>query len=227
MSPVSSFKYLVSFLRNFTHPLCNFAMPMLLFMTSCSQKESITKNHETVVGILPFENFPKEKLPAISEAIQQEYGYHVVVLESTPIPQRFFINLKLPRYRADSIIQYVRKIKPDSVDLILSLTTRDISMTKRNRDGSIKEPKSKYADWGVFGLGYLPGESSVVSTFRIDKSATFDTRLRKISLHEVGHNLGLPHCPDPSCFMVDAAESISTIDKAGEHLCAACRKKLE
>lgn len=181
---------------------------------------------EKKIGILPLENFPNEKLSSISKAIKDEYGFEAYILPSQEIPERFFVDVKSPRYRADSIINYVRHIKPDTIDIALAMTDQDISMTKRDSYGEVKKPESKYTDWGVFGLGYLPGESCVVSTFRIQGKKSFEQRLRKICLHEVGHNLGLPHCSDPSCFMVDAAESINTVDKAGDHLCARCKKRI-
>ena len=118
-------------------------------------------------------------------------------------------------------------MKPDSVDYILGLTAHDISTTKRNENGLVKEPASKYEDWGVFGLGYMPGESCVVSTFRLThpKAKAID-RLRKICIHELGHNMGLNHCEDKGCVMTDAAETIKTIDHVTLRLCASCRKKL-
>jgi len=44
----------------------------------------------------------------------------------------------------------------------------------------------------------------------------------RISTHEVGHVLGLPHCPTPKCVMNDANESIKTIDKSTGDLCDKC-----
>jgi archaemetzincin len=197
---------------------------IILLIVGCSGNPFTKRDKK--IGILPLEKFPNERLSSITTAIKDEYGFDVSILPSQEIPERFFVNVKSPRYRADSIINYVRRMKADSIDIVLALTDHDISMTKRDPNGEIKKPESKYIDWGVFGLGYLPGESCIVSTFRIQGKKSFEQRLKKICLHEVGHNLGLPHCSDPACLMVDAAESISTVDKAGDHLCANCRKKI-
>ena len=106
---------------------------------------------------------------------------------------------------------------------------KNISTTKKNMFGGVKKPKSKYEDWGIFGLGYRPGPSCIVSTYRLGKkSKKRSNRLVKITLHEIGHNMGLPHCDrDPNCVMRDAAESIKTVDQVSKDLCEFCRKDIE
>jgi len=51
-------------------------------------------------------------------------------------------------------------------------------------------------------------------------------RLRKVSIHEFGHTLGLAHCDSKNCVMNDAKGTIKTVDKAKEELCEKCKKKL-
>ena len=114
-------------------------------------------------------------------------------------------------------------------DYILGLTEKDISVTKRNSDGSIKKPQWKYSDFGIMGLAYCPGKSCLVSNFRLrhkDK-ALENQRFKKVVIHELGHNFGLPHCPDKKCVMTDAVESIRTIDNAKAQLCDKCRDKIK
>mgnify|MGYP003601516182 FL=1 len=79
------------------------------------------------------------------------------------------------------------------------------------------------------GLGYCPGNSCVISTFRLknkDKNLEL-SRLKKVVIHEFGHNLGLPHCSDKHCVMTSAAEKISTIDNEKMELCVKCKNILE
>jgi archaemetzincin len=54
----------------------------------------------------------------------------------------------------------------------------------------------------------------------------FGLRFRKVVIHEFGHNWGLPHCPDKTCVMTDAVESVKTIDNAKLALCEKCNKRL-
>jgi archaemetzincin len=200
-----------------------FTLAIVCMSVACTQKRVDR------VGIQSLGKFEGVLVDSIGEAIRSSYGFYVEVLPQTPMPRQFFVNIKSPRYRADSILVFLRNNKPSSVDLVLGLTRYDISITDRDWTGRVKEPSSKYADWGVFGYGFQPGVSSVVSTFRIqhkNPSVTIE-RLIKICLHEVGHNLGLRHCESDHCFMKDAAEKISTIDQVDRKLCSACKRKLD
>lgn len=149
-----------------------------------------------------------------------------IILPPIPIPDRAFTQIKSPRYRADSLIRILRHHKPDSLNYIIGLTKKDISVTKKDKNGNIKQPESKYADWGILGLGFRPGVSCIVSTFRLYHSdeRKFIDRLKKVSLHELGHNLGLDHCPSEDCLMRDAAESVKTVDFVKLSLCDKCKK---
>ena len=66
----------------------------------------------------------------------------------------------------DQLIKILKETKPDSLDFIIGLIDKDISTTKKDSKGHPLEPISKYQDWGVFGLGYRPGVSCIVSTYR-------------------------------------------------------------
>lgn len=199
------------------------AILLILSIASCEHQK-----HDKVIALQPYINFDKSLLDTISKTMEGIYNKRVVILPSGKLPQEAFIKIKFPRYRADKLISILSKNKPDSIDYILGLTTQDISTTKKNADGSVKEPASKYSDWGVFGLGYMPGSSCVVSTYRIkNPDSKMMERLKKICIHELGHNMGLPHCDSEFCVMADAAETVKTVDQVHLGLCASCKKKLE
>lgn len=95
-------------------------------------------------------------------------------------------------------------------------------------NGKVKSSIWRYNDFGIMGLAYCPGKSCVVSGYRL-KHQNYDIhfgRFKKVVIHELGHNFGLPHCPDKKCVMTDAVESIKTIDNAKLELCLSCRKKI-
>lgn len=203
-----------------------FVMLLLLIQISCTTKA----DKETVVGIQAYNGFPEYKTNLIAKTISDFYGVKTILLDDKTISNKAFINVKSPRFRADSIILFQRRAlsETDTLDFIIGLTAKDISTTKYETGRKMKLPAYKYQDWGVMGLGYCPGNSCVVSTYRIkhkEKEIAL-TRLKKVAVHEFGHNLGLPHCPDKQCVMTDAVESITTVDNAKLQLCKKCKAEI-
>jgi archaemetzincin len=185
------------------------------------------KKERLSIGIQPFGSVEEEDIEVLYNTISLVFDATVHVLPSVSLPESAFIHEKSPRYRGDSLVLHLIRIKPDTINYIIGITTKDISVTKYDHDGTIKSPQSKYSDWGVFGLAQLRGSSCLVSTFRLNpKHPHFHNRLSKITIHELGHNFGLPHCPNDSCIMQDAAESIHTIDGVELYLCSKCHQRV-
>lgn len=199
------------------------AIPLYLFDVF---QDEIKNPKESTLAILPYENFPKNYSELIAENLKKFYGFNnVIILSPQKLPQEAYTTVNTARYRADSILHILdRADSLNKYDYILALTEKDISCTKN------KEPKARYLDWGIFGLGQSPGQCCVVSTFRLGKNKVgekkFLDRFVKICLHEIGHNLGLPHCPNKGCFMQDANETIVTIDEEKAELCESCKEKI-
>lgn len=201
---------------------------MLVFAACTAGGNPKAVQKKVTVGIAQLGEIPITVCDTVKKAIQYIYGFNVVILKKEEIPKQFFVNIKLPRYRADSLIRYLKRKANDSVRFVTGITGYDISTTKYDEDGNILTPASKYADWGVFGLGYMPGPSCIVSTYRLktaDKKL-FYNRIKKVVVHELGHNLGLDHCSDKHCVMTDAVEKISTVDNEAMELCGKCRNKI-
>ena len=186
-----------------------------------------TPDKDTVVALQPYAHFSVQQTEHIEQAIQEVYGVKTLRLPVQPHSTTSFINVKSPRYRADKIIAEQKHNRQPGVDYVLGLTHKDISTTKKE-NSKVKSPASKYEDWGIMGLAYCPGNSAVISTFRLQhpKQEVYFSRIKKVAVHELGHNFGLPHCPDTSCVMTDAVERVSTIDKAELALCVRCAEKI-
>lgn len=201
---------------------------LFLLLSCANHNPNSAENKPKTIAIQAFDDFEKPLIDTLSVAIKKFYEFKVTILPPKSIPKSAFINIKSPRYRADSIIKFLKQSKPDSIDHIIGLTTKDISTTKKDKNGNTKKPEYKYSDWGIFGLGYRPGPSCIVSTYRLKhpNQKKYIIRFKKIALHELGHNLGLQHCSSKNCIMRDANETIKTIDNVDMILCDNCNKKL-
>lgn len=201
----------------------------LLFATTllsyCSSPIKPEKKHR--IGLQPLGRYDAAQLQFIQQQLQQFFKVPVVILKETPIPQAFLNTSKGERYSADSIIKWMAHTAPDSITKVVALTHKDIFTSKWD-NGHIKEPESTYAVWGIFGMGYRPGRSCVISDHRIKTNdlSKFHHRLRTVVIHELGHNQGLPHCPTPHCIMSDANERIQTVDNSSDHYCEKCKERL-
>lgn len=205
-----------------------FLLLLTLVFLSCSKPHSEKEYKGKLLGIIPYKGIDAKEVEQISKTIEDFYSIQTTILPQQDLPKTAFVAIKSPRYRADSIIRIQNRNLPDSLDFIMGLTVKDVSVTKNNKDGTIKKPEWKYNDFGVMGLAYRPGKSSIISKFRLknnDKKLELE-RFKKVVIHEFGHNLGLPHCENTHCVMTSAAEKISTIDTEKMELCSKCKRQL-
>lgn len=79
----------------------------------------------------------------------------------------------------------------------------------------------------VFGEARVSGRVCVISTARLRTRdrGTFETRLVKEAVHELGHCSGLQHCEDLRCVMF-FSNSIQDTDGKGERFCRRCNARL-
>ncbi len=86
----------------------------------------------------------------------------------------------------------------------------------------------------VFGLARESVGAGVVSTARLNNEYyglrgsddDFIDRIVKEGSHEIGHLLGLPHCPDQECVMF-RPDTLDEMDRKKKVVCPACREQLD
>lgn len=168
------------------------------------------------VFIQPLGQVDQDTKTFVKNSLEQFYGFKCTINNPIQLTDDILSDSK-KRYDANKILR-----KYNSNNNVLLLTEKDIVYFNKKRN--VKE-------WGIIGLGYRPGSTCVVSTYRINKGVSdkkFLERLKKVSIHEIGHNLGIDHCTkNPFCVMNDANGSVKKIDKEKIFICNFCKKSIK
>lgn len=188
----------------------------MLFI-SCSQGSLPHTPGTTVIAIQALDCNEDIDLRLLSSEIEQFYHCKCIILQASKLPQNAWYKMR-NRYRADSLLNYLDQQKSDDYNILLGVTSKDISTSVIG-----------HKDWGVFGLGRCPGNTCVISDFRLHKAAgnnALNTRLKNVALHEIGHNFGLVHCGDKNCLMKDANGKLSSVEGSNRNFCQRCHERI-
>lgn len=169
-----------------------------------------------LVDIVPIGDVPAQVKREASAALRSVYDCDVTVHEEQSIPDGAYDRSR-NQYRAEEFIELAGRI--GSGEKNIAITDRDLYYRRRNY---------------VFGLAYLSGNGSVISTYRLQTSSDggfserpasdiFADRVRKEVIHEIGHTLGLEHCDNSRCVM-NFSPTVREVDVKEEHLCGSCQR---
>jgi archaemetzincin len=194
----------------------------LLLLYSCADKKKpsvavpATPQRVHTIAILPLTTADKDLVRDIEAGIKKVLHADITILEQQQLPVSSFYKPR-QRYIADSLLDFLERENNKRFEKMIGITAKDISTRK-----------GPHVNWGVMGLGNCPGESCVISSFRVNKSSKdrghFIKRMILLALHELGHTYSLPHCPDGACIMKDAEGKMNLDD--GESYCNDCSNTL-
>lgn len=144
--------------------------------------------------------------------MERTFGFEVQRMHAKPPPAAF--DPSRGQWSAVEFMKELVRICPPGASRILGLTSDDLFV-----------PVLSF----LFGQAQLGGAAALVSTARLrqefyglpSNQDLLLMRVRKEILHEMGHTLGLVHCPDRSCAMC-LSTNLEQVDIKGDSFCRPC-----
>ncbi len=170
------------------------------------------------VDIVPVGDVSAAVKREASSGLRSVYDCEVTIHETQPVPENAY-DPSRKQYRAEEFIELASRV--GSGEKNIAITPNDLYYRRRNY---------------VFGLAYLSGNGSVISTHRLQTSSdgglanksageVFADRVRKEVVHEIGHTLGLEHCDNNRCVM-NFSPTVREVDVKEENLCGSCQRQV-
>jgi archaemetzincin len=171
------------------------------------------------IGIIAVGNVDKVILQGVKDGLVRVFPETkaLIVDEHLPLPEGAF-DKKRGQYRSNQVLGMIQTHASDKIlNRLLGVMNADIYVQGLSF---------------AFGEATSPGKAALISLWRLKpefyKSSSnlevFAARSVKEAVHEVGHTLGLKHCPRSSCVM-HFSNSIFDTDKKQALFCDECYLK--
>jgi archaemetzincin len=170
------------------------------------------------IMILSTPSLPRFLLNTLQQAISRTFQMSCQHNPLLRIDPQSAYNPKREQYLSHRILTHLRTIANQHL-------TPDIAVVLGIVDVDLYAPQRNY----LYGEAEYPGRFALVSVYRLrpenagnpPDTSLLARRLVKEAIHEIGHCVGLPHCPDATCVMY-FAQQLDDVDHKDAALCPRC-----
>ena len=166
------------------------------------------------IRLISVGSLPPVLLGFLQEGLTRELGAVVRIEGNLPLPAS--CPEGAGQCPGDPFLAVLAAARPRGEEIILGVTGVDLTAPGLNFVFGLADPRSRVA---VISLARLYPEFYGQPR----DPSLFKARAVKEAVHELGHLLGLDHCPDPVCVMA-FSNSLADTDRKGPGFCRSCRE---
>ena len=167
--------------------------------------------------LIPCGQAPETVLSHLEEGLRREFGVEVGVGQEITVPESAYVPERR-QYLAEAFVTLPPAETLNRRNLALIVTPVDLYVPRLNF---------------VFGLADVRRRAAVISLARLNPEfygqrsnpRLLNERALKEAVHELGHLLGLGHCPKPTCIMF-FSNTLADTDRKGPGFCPVCSKQV-
>lgn len=194
-------------------------IPVVVYSISYFTLKSMEKGKETTmtnktpkqISIYCMGGYPADSVQYLEVCLRKYFPNVRVMPNNINLPSQYF-NKERNRYLASGLL--VELAKHRNNDAVIGVT-----------DYIIFKPNKKSDTFGIMGMSYTNTFKSIVSTKTpLNGKEQSKDNICKLALHELGHGFGLKHCPNETCYMVDAEGTMKIENAIG--FCESCKHVL-
>lgn len=164
------------------------------------------------------EKISEKEMAFLAQPLQETFGASVSFAPNIPLPA-YAYNRERKQYLSNTILNMLNsQVRVPENGRVLAVTNEDLYVPDLNF---------------VFGQADMLTGVAIISLARLrpefygqaSDKPTFHHRAITEAVHEIGHTLGLNHCPDVKCVM-HFSNSLADTDIKGHRFCIRCREVL-